>query len=153
MTTTTYVATAFSVDDFGPYKGLHSPSARWNGWLMPLFTVDVVREIADDLAREQALVGLHPEETVTITVDADGVWEHQGPSEGYADPRGMRVEPVSIGGVDYYGIGDGFCWTEWTDMCCECGGEFLVSEMTDLTRPGIDPAWVMVCHDCESANA
>ena len=51
MTTTTYVATAFSVDDFGPYKGLHSPSARWNGWLMPLFTADVVRDIAADLAK------------------------------------------------------------------------------------------------------
>jgi len=34
------------------------------------------------------------------------------------------------------------------DLCSTCGHEFMVSDMTDLTRLGYDPAMVYECAEC-----
>ena len=111
MTSINYTKAAVVVYDFGPFEGIVRNDYRWNGEAVAGFTIDEVARISEALAEHSVLMNLHPEETVTITIDADGVWEHQG-YDDYDDPRGREVPFIMYEDERYYFVGDGFCWVE-----------------------------------------
>lgn len=101
----------FDIDNqFGPLEGVHNPTHRWNGWAVPMFTMDSVLRI-QKVCKED-LFSVYDEGT-TITVDEDGVWEldHMY-RDDTSDPRGYKVPEIVVRGVTYYGVGDGWCWSE-----------------------------------------
>lgn len=151
----TYFESDVCIDDFGPFPALVNEQMRWNGWALPIFTLDTVRDIARTLTEHST--GLAFEESNWVIVDDDGVWEGCGAyADEYADPRGTKVAPIRRYDMDWYPIGDGWCWSEAyerRDGCSACGLEFPFTDLTDLTREGYDPAKVYICRDCLAKEA
>jgi hypothetical protein len=103
-----YTKMTVGIDEFFPPLPALVSEMRWNGWVVPYFTLDTVRVIADTLA----LTDLGEGEKVTI--DDDGVWLMNSQWAGeYDDPRGEPVYPTVIDGVTYYCVaGMDWCWHE-----------------------------------------
>ena len=126
-----------STDDEIPYPAWID-DRRWNGFAMPFFTRDVVdRVIADTFG--WARFAVEDGVPTVRTTDDD-------PSYSVDD---VAVPLVEVDGVTLYGIGAGsWVWDEVMGVCSDCGDQFPVSDMTDLTRPDVDPVPVLVCADC-----
>lgn len=89
-----------------------------------------------------------PEESVTVWADGrldmvevanfeqDGLWQPCGDLQAVMDAALDAADALR-------NVEDG---------CAECGGIFPMSNLTDLTRPGVDPAGVMVCRECMAAS-
>lgn len=111
---------------------------HWNGFAMPFFTRDVVDRViadTDGWARFAVEDGVP---TVRTTDD--------DPSCSVDD---VAIPLVEVDGVTLYGIGAGsWVWGEVVGVCSDCGAQFPVSDMTDLTRPDVYPVPVLLCADC-----
>ena len=96
----------FFLNDGPEYDGYHWGN-RWNGWACPMFTIEVMREIADDLGGEY------------LKVEGDTVI-HIGPEEEdcYRDTGTLR-ERDGIPTMRLYSF-DGWCWE---DVRFSKGGE------------------------------
>jgi hypothetical protein len=88
----------FSIVGGQEYEGYHWGN-RWNGWACPMFTIEVMQQIADDLGGEY------------LKVEGDTVI-HIGPEEEdcYRDTGTLR-ERDGIPTMRLYSF-DGWCWEE-----------------------------------------
>jgi hypothetical protein len=139
-------------DQFGGVIGIHNPDNNWNGFAMPFFPMQSVL-ILQNVTNLWAATDM--DSSVVITVDDDGVWELDTDNlDEMPDARGYLVGNITVDGVTYYAVGDSWAWEvidQTTDMCCDCGDNFPLNDLVDMTRPGIDPAFVMVCKGCSNA--
>jgi len=104
--TTKFYDIVVNVDDQFPPLPAKTAGGHWNGWEMPLFALETVRVIAEVLERDAD----DPDASL-ITIDDEGVWElNKTYADGYGDPRGSKIDPIVIDGVDYYGAGDSWTW-------------------------------------------
>jgi len=89
----------FSIDGGREFEGYHW-GRLWNGWACPMFTIEVMREIADDIGDEW------------LRIEGDTVI-HCGPDgEVYPDEGTVR-QRNGIPTMRLYSF-DGWCWDEVT---------------------------------------
>jgi hypothetical protein len=85
------------------YEGLCDGST-WNGWAMPYFTKEVGLQIVKDFNQDEqidSVLKYSATENVfkELTVDND---------DFYID----IFQPILVGGIEYFQIGNGYCWAE-----------------------------------------
>jgi len=106
---TNYQEATFNLAGEGDFYGIHDPSDTWNGFSNPLFTLDVVREIAR-LVKEQNS-GSADEVTDQLIVKPN--WHPNGKgvvSYFYAEDGTTEEMPtVVVGGVTRYAVMN-YCW-------------------------------------------
>lgn len=151
MTTTTelhmtdLVAGFWTADEDGWYKGYAHSERTWNGWRVCYFTDDEITRIVEDIRRYELdwfLTQESDDEILEVTPEGETI---------------TFARAITVDGVRLWDTSEGgWTWVEAIDGCCGCGDEFPVTELTDQTREGYDPAKVMVCKEClaaESADA
>lgn len=121
-----------SADGAKSYEAMVDKSHRWNGWLVPRFTLDTVKRIAADLKRQNKKSGYDHAEEIRV-VEAPGLTGYpEGTDEVNSDPLpGVVVIQISwmrvfTHGPDectrvitpdangLYSIGSGWTWHEVT---------------------------------------
>lgn len=93
--------TTFTLAGEGNFVGINQ-NAEWNGWACPLFTIDVVKQIADLVAEQNGdeiedRLTVHDDGTVTYFYAEDGETE--------------TMPTTTIDGVTYYSVMNfSWCW-------------------------------------------
>ena len=104
---TNYQEATFNLAGEGDFYGIHDPSDTWNGFANPLFTLDVVREIAR-LVKEQNSGGAD-EATDELIVHEDGRVVYLYSEEWNGTTEEMPT--VVVDGVIRYAVMNyGWCW-------------------------------------------
>lgn len=137
MNTMMKIKSTFDIDDqFGPLEGIFDPQQRWNGWAQPWFTMASALVIQQKC--NETIFNVYEEGTI-FAIDSDGIWElDQAYADEYEDVRGKLVPTIEVDGVTYYGLGDGWCWSE-----CENTTERLIAlhsewaQISDACAPNI----------------
>lgn len=84
------------------YPGIYYTKQRWNGFACPMFTLDVVRDIATFCDTE----GM----TETIEIENGRVWSVYNDGE---QTEREEIKPVHHEGADYFPVGAmGWVWEE-----------------------------------------
>lgn len=97
-----------SIDEWGPFRAKIVSDQRWNGWVVPYFTIEQVQILAAETARKNALWG----ETLLcpITIDERGIVTITDPQ--WDDDEG-RAEIATPSADGLYSIGGfSWCWSE-----------------------------------------
>lgn len=81
------------------------PARRWNGWAVPLFDRSAVDGIAERERRDDGTPALRWS-SADVLLEAQ---ESEGPTYWVTVPR------VTIGGMSYWQVGDGWVWAELAD--------------------------------------
>lgn len=102
---TNYQEATFNLAGEGDFYGIHDPSDTWNGFATPLFTLDVVREIAQ-LVKEQNSASAD-EATDELIVHEDGRVVYLYAEDGTTE----EMPTVVVDGVIRYAVMNyGWCW-------------------------------------------
>ena len=78
------------------FEALVNNNERWNGWLVPFFTMEEVRKLKPVLDR----IG---EGQLGITITDNTVCE-------FIESESWEVPTMVVNGITYYNVGDGYCW-------------------------------------------
>jgi hypothetical protein len=140
LSMTNLVKGLWTADEDKNYEGYAHATKTWNGWRVCYFADDVVNRIVEDIRSYNMDWYL----TIEPIGDDEVVYE--------VTPDGEMVlwaVPVMVDGVRLWDTyGSGWTWEEAQDGCCMCGDIFPLTDLTDETREGYDPAKVYVCKDC-----
>lgn len=92
----------FILDDSPDFKGIHNPEHLWNGFNVPMFDIETLKEIVKfvNSLEEDPCYSLKEQEGVYSVKD------HYYPEEGF-----IELKPFSFNGVDYYSIDSINCWS------------------------------------------
>lgn len=102
---TNYQEATFNLAGEGDFYGIHNPENTWNGFANPLFTLDVVRQIAQLVKEQNALSAdeiqdelvVHGEGNVTYLYAEDGTTE--------------TMPSFLVNGKIFYAVmNDAWCW-------------------------------------------
>lgn len=100
----------FDEPEWGVYDAYIDPVRRWNGWLIPLMTLDAVREFG---AKQARLVDEDEGFEDWVEVSEDGiVTSHH--KVAFED-ESYQITPVVIDGMTLYNMGLGLCWQEYPE--------------------------------------
>jgi hypothetical protein len=127
-----YVVGDWQEDCSQPYPCLLD--SYWNGWAQPLFGAETVRRVVLD--QEKLVASSGAEELDRLTFSEGGK-----PKIIYADGGDMEyIEPVQIGGVDYYPFGLGWCWRDVDEngQAVERGTEAISETYRRLARQYVE---------------
>lgn len=113
------IQSSFQIDDGPIFVGIHNPTARWNGWATPLFTLAEAQKIIAHVTQ-----GQNSESPQSYYVDLGGgvmIWKENleagETAESVALAGGARLDEVNeIELVNYAtlcGVSfNGWCWSE-----------------------------------------
>lgn len=87
----------FCLDDGPSYRGIHNNNYRWNGWIAPFFTLDVLKEIIIDVNAGTAWLQFKEENGKPFLKEDE--------EDGWYELAAIEHK----GGV-YFGI-DAWCWS------------------------------------------
>lgn len=140
LTMTDLVKGFWTADEDTAYEGYAHATRTWNGWRVCYFTDEVMDRIVEDVR------GFG--EGWYLTQESDNEI-HEVADDGEMT---LFAHVVVVDGVRLWDtFNGGWTWVEAADGCSMCGDVFPLTELTDETREGFDPAKVYVCKGCMNA--
>lgn len=106
---------------FTPIVGLQT-GKRWNGWHVPLFPMASCEAIARECLDEDGKPCFRFDESTRCWM--------QAPALGCEEDGEWASKPVLVDGVEYWAMGDGYCWDE-VGLCSDGGRAFFRDGVED----------------------